>query len=432
MGQGGAVTATERATPDEPFARESFRSPAGAVDIVVRWGDWVLSAHEISPLRTFVAGEQGCDITLPQEVLGAPRVPIVLARWDGDVRLIVPRSARVLLGGQTKRMSAARCLARGLGQASTTVPDAVEVKLLPGQTSVLFFKNVTIDVCRSEAAPKPPRKPLFDKRVALTQLGSFLVHAFVLVVVIFLQPLPTSNADEGMSDDQKYEFQERLNRAAEKEMEFDLEAIRNGYLRRARRNERRLQNILDDERDEDLRSGQMPRLGWTNDRAALAARDEAPRGTDQGLIGVLYDWPKPEATNRPQTPTRDVRTTPVTLPPDTQPNRSRFPSVRMGAVTLHGRLPPEVVQRIVRQNFGRFRLCYENGLRNNPNLQGRVSVRFVIGTDGAVSNVGNGGSDLPDGGVVSCIVRAFSSLSFPQPESGIVTVVYPVMLSPPD
>ena len=29
-----------------------------------------------------------------------------------------------------------------------------------------------------------------------------------------------------------------------------------------------------------------------------------------------------------------------------------------------------------------------NGLRNNPNLQGRVSVGFVIGRDGRVSNVG--------------------------------------------
>ena len=61
------------------------------------------------------------------------------------------------------------------------------------------------------------------------------------------------------------------------------------------------------------------------------------------------------------------------------------PQVRMGATQVNGRLPPEVIQRIVRQNFGRFRLCYENGLRNNPNLQGRVSVRFVIGRDGAVS-----------------------------------------------
>lgn len=111
-------------------------------------------------------------------------------------------------------------------------------------------------------------------------------------------------------------------------------------------------------------------------------------------------------------------------------HRSKPPSVRMGATSVSGRLPPEVIQRIVRQNFGRFRLCYENGLRNNPNLTGRVSVRFVIGRDGAVSNVGNGGSDLPDGGVVSCVVRAFYGLSFPQPEGGIVTVTYPIMFAP--
>ncbi|MDI1451128.1 AgmX/PglI C-terminal domain-containing protein [Polyangium sp. 6x1] len=111
-------------------------------------------------------------------------------------------------------------------------------------------------------------------------------------------------------------------------------------------------------------------------------------------------------------------------------HRTKPPQVRMGATSVSGRLPPEVIQRIVRQNFGRFRLCYENGLRNNPNLQGRVAVRFVIGRDGAVSNVGNGGSDMPDGGVVSCVVRAFYGLSFPQPEGGIVTVVYPIMFSP--
>jgi FHA domain len=111
-------------------------------------------------------------------------------------------------------------------------------------------------------------------------------------------------------------------------------------------------------------------------------------------------------------------------------HRTKPPQVRMGATQVSGRLPPEVIQRIVRQNFGRFRLCYENGLRNNPNLQGRVSVRFVIGRDGAVSQVSNGGSDLPDGGVVSCVVRAFYGLSFPQPEGGIVTVTYPIMLSP--
>ena len=99
---------------------------------------------------------------------------------------------------------------------------------------------------------------------------------------------------------------------------------------------------------------------------------------------------------------------------------------------MSGRLPPEVVQRIVRQNFGRFRLCYENGLRNNPNLQGRVSARFVIGRDGNVSTVANGGSDMPDAGVVRCVLGAVNGLSFPQPENGIVTVVYPIVFGSGD
>ncbi|MDI1479850.1 AgmX/PglI C-terminal domain-containing protein [Polyangium sp. y55x31] len=106
------------------------------------------------------------------------------------------------------------------------------------------------------------------------------------------------------------------------------------------------------------------------------------------------------------------------------------PSVRMGATTVSGRMPPEVIQRIVRQNFGRFRLCYENGLRSNPTLTGRVAVRFVIGRDGSVVSVANGGSDLPNADVVNCVIRGFQGLSFPQPEVGTITVVYPVLFSP--
>ena len=106
------------------------------------------------------------------------------------------------------------------------------------------------------------------------------------------------------------------------------------------------------------------------------------------------------------------------------------PQVRMGAMMVSGRLPPEVIERIVRQSFGRFRFCYEKGLRNNPNLQGRVSARFEIRTDGDVGSVSNGGSDMPDSAVVSCVVRAFYGFAFPQPEGGSVTVVAPIMFSP--
>jgi hypothetical protein len=107
----------------------------------------------------------------------------------------------------------------------------------------------------------------------------------------------------------------------------------------------------------------------------------------------------------------------------------RVPTIRPMATTVSGRLPPQVIQRIVRQNFGRFRMCYTQALGRNPNLEGRIPVRFVIGRDGAVTNVSAGG-DLPDAQVRACVQSAFYGLSFPQPEGGIVTVTYPLMFSP--
>ncbi|MFT3767243.1 MAG: AgmX/PglI C-terminal domain-containing protein [Minicystis sp.] len=96
---------------------------------------------------------------------------------------------------------------------------------------------------------------------------------------------------------------------------------------------------------------------------------------------------------------------------------------------MTGRLPAEVIQRILRQNYGRFRFCYEQGLVKNPALQGTVRTQFVIGRDGSVASAQNAGSDLPDQEVVSCVTRAFYGISFPQPEGGIVTVTYPIAFS---
>jgi hypothetical protein len=110
---------------------------------------------------------------------------------------------------------------------------------------------------------------------------------------------------------------------------------------------------------------------------------------------------------------------------------AQAPRVRTGVTqVLSGSLPPEVIQRVVRQSFGRFRGCYEDGLRTNPTLEGRVTARFVIARDGSVATVQSGGSDLPDSRVVACVLRTYSSLSFPPPREGIVTVTYPLSFTP--
>jgi hypothetical protein len=99
-------------------------------------------------------------------------------------------------------------------------------------------------------------------------------------------------------------------------------------------------------------------------------------------------------------------------------------------IAINGRLPKEVIQRIIRQNMGRYRNCYESALRTNPTLEGRVAVQFVIDRTGAVSIAQDGDSDLPDASVRTCIVRSFYNLSFPAPQGGTVSVTYPMVLTP--
>jgi hypothetical protein len=110
---------------------------------------------------------------------------------------------------------------------------------------------------------------------------------------------------------------------------------------------------------------------------------------------------------------------------------SRFKGPRYAEPVVNGgHLPPEIIQRIVRQNDGRYRLCYELGLRGNPNLSGRVTVKFAIDRSGAVAMASDGGSDLADAEVRSCVIRAFANLSFPAPENGTLFVSYPIVFSP--
>jgi hypothetical protein len=95
-----------------------------------------------------------------------------------------------------------------------------------------------------------------------------------------------------------------------------------------------------------------------------------------------------------------------------------------------GRLAPEVIQSIVRRHFGEFQHCYEAGLTRDPNLKGRISVRFEIDLDGKVRNATDGGFTLQDKATRKCVTKAFEGLVFPKPEGGVVTVVYPIMLAP--
>jgi hypothetical protein len=109
---------------------------------------------------------------------------------------------------------------------------------------------------------------------------------------------------------------------------------------------------------------------------------------------------------------------------------SKEPKVVTGGISVvNGSLQPELVERMVRQNFGRIRRCYAEGLARNPKLQGALEVRFVVGRDGAVTNAGNGGTTLSDAAVVSCVLSTFRDLTFRSPDGGIASIKYPLIFT---
>jgi hypothetical protein len=95
-----------------------------------------------------------------------------------------------------------------------------------------------------------------------------------------------------------------------------------------------------------------------------------------------------------------------------------------------GRLDPKYIQSVVRSNYDTFKRCYERGLAANPELRGRVMVRFVIQRDGTVGKKNIADNSLTDCRVAECVRDGFSGLKFSPPEGGTVTVVYPIMLEP--
>ncbi|MFS8067768.1 MAG: AgmX/PglI C-terminal domain-containing protein, partial [Byssovorax sp.] len=108
------------------------------------------------------------------------------------------------------------------------------------------------------------------------------------------------------------------------------------------------------------------------------------------------------------------------------------PQVRMGATQVSGRLPPETIQRIIRQNMGKFRACYMNGIARNAALAGRVALRFVIDRTGSVIDAAMDSSSLADAQANACLVREIRTLQFPAPDSGTITITYPLVFTNSD
>lgn len=110
-------------------------------------------------------------------------------------------------------------------------------------------------------------------------------------------------------------------------------------------------------------------------------------------------------------------------------NGPRNLSFETGDSDVRGGLDRSEVDAVVRQNLAQIRFCYNRGLRSHPDLSGRVTSHFVIGSDGRVKTSNIKQSSLGVGSVEDCIKDKVAAWSFPKPRGGgEVTVNYPFLL----
>ena len=108
-----------------------------------------------------------------------------------------------------------------------------------------------------------------------------------------------------------------------------------------------------------------------------------------------------------------------TCAPQLEWEQSHAFAMTLGPVESTRGLPQEVISRIVRQNFGRFKMCAQNA--KDPRPVGRYGAKVHVAKDGSVSSVDDDGTTLASHELSACLAKSFSSMSFPQPEGGPMT-----------
>jgi TonB family protein len=80
--------------------------------------------------------------------------------------------------------------------------------------------------------------------------------------------------------------------------------------------------------------------------------------------------------------------------------------------------------------MGLIKACYENALKRNPTLKGKIGIRFTILETGGLSDIQAAQNSLGSPEVAACIMNTMRTWRTQFRPSGPVTVEYPFVFAP--
>jgi TonB family protein len=103
--------------------------------------------------------------------------------------------------------------------------------------------------------------------------------------------------------------------------------------------------------------------------------------------------------------------------------------VKTASFTSQGSLSADSIRAVVEKNIRGVKACYEKALTQQPDLQGKVVVRFTIGPEGKITDFSIEESTMGSKEVEGCILSRMRRWEFPKPDQGPVTVSYPFIFT---
>ncbi len=105
-------------------------------------------------------------------------------------------------------------------------------------------------------------------------------------------------------------------------------------------------------------------------------------------------------------------------------------SLTLSKPMIDGEISAEALTRVVKTGQRAIMACYENELKRNPTLKGRIKLGITINTQGKVAKIDTIDNTMKNPAVENCVTSRMGSWRFPTPKGGEVYVEYPFIFQP--
>ncbi len=468
-----------------------IESSERSAEVSILWGERsVLNVEHLTPPRDYYVGDPDSgevDFVLGTEAIGKDRIPVCVARGEG-VAAVIPEGAKgeVVIGDQTRSID----LLRGQGQLlpSSVMAGASEFVVPEDATVRIKHRNFTFIVKDVKAGKKVAGAAKLDVRPFAYVAGAGLFASLVLTLFYFQPPRPRGLSSDLLSTDSRLiQFLMEPEELEEPEPEWMHGSDQSGGgTGKAHEGE---QGQMGDEKAQKTKNKYGIKGPEDNADPQMARERAEQEAKTAGILGTLASMQG--SFNAPTSPYgadfalgNDPNSALGAMTGSDIGQNFGFgglglrgtgrgggglgqgtigmgnfgtigrgggrgegeggygrgaggfrgrsagvPQVRSGGAEVRGSLSKEVIRRVVRRHINEVKFCYEQQLNSRPDLQGRVTTKFVISPTGSVQSAMVSASTLSNQEVESCIVRAVRRWTFPAPDGGGVVVVnYPFLL----